>query len=170
MKNLILIGGAMGAGKSATCRELLKIVPPAVYLDGDWCWMAQPFTVNARTKAMVMENIAFLLGQFLRCPDYEQVIFCWVMHQQAILDDLLARLDLTDCRVLNLSLTLRPEALAARIAGDVAAGVREPGALARSLERLPLYDRLDTRKLDVSDITPSQAAWAIADMLRELPG
>ena len=166
MKNLILIGGPMGAGKSAACRELLRLVPPAAYLDGDWCWTMHPFAVNARTKAMVMESIAFVLGQFLRCPDYEQVIFCWVMHQQAILDDLLSRLELTDCRVLNLSLVLRPEALAARIGADVAAGVRDEGALARSLERLPLYERLDTRKLDVSDLTPRQTAQAIADMLR----
>ena len=36
--------------------------------------------------------IAFLLGQFLRCSAYETVIFCWVLHQQEIVDSLLRRL------------------------------------------------------------------------------
>jgi hypothetical protein len=28
----------MGVSKTATCRELQKILPRNVFLDGDWCW------------------------------------------------------------------------------------------------------------------------------------
>ena len=38
---------------------------------------------------MVMDNITHLLNNFLHCSAYENVIFCWVMDRQAILDDLL---------------------------------------------------------------------------------
>ena len=61
MKNLIIVGGTMGVGKTATCRELQKILPRNVFLDGDWCWDMHPFVVTEETKAMVNGNIAHLL-------------------------------------------------------------------------------------------------------------
>ena len=91
MKTLYLIGGTMGAGKTTVCRILRDKLDRSVFLDGDWCWDMHPFQVTEETKKMVMENISFLLNNFLRCPAYDHVVFCWVMHQQGILDDLLAR-------------------------------------------------------------------------------
>ncbi|MEG1875672.1 MAG: AAA family ATPase, partial [Angelakisella sp.] len=63
MKTFIMISGTMGVGKTTTCRELQKILPRNVFLDGDWCWDMQPFVVNEETKAMVMKNICFQLNQ-----------------------------------------------------------------------------------------------------------
>ncbi len=163
MKRLYLIGGPMGVGKTTVCRELQKRLDRSVFLDGDWCWDASPFQVTEETKAMVTENICFLLNNFLRCSAYDHVIFCWVLHQQAILDGLLSRLDLNGCEVRAISLTASPEALTARIKKDVRAGRRDGEALERSLSYLPLYGALDTEKLDVSRLTPAEAAERLED-------
>ena len=45
MKNIYLIGGTMGVGKTATCRILKNKLPNCVFLDGDWCWNMHPFQV-----------------------------------------------------------------------------------------------------------------------------
>ena len=82
MKNLIIVGGTAGVGKTTTCRELQKILPRNVFLDGDWCWDMRPFLVTGETKKMVESNIAHLLNNFLDCSEFENVIFCWVLHQQ----------------------------------------------------------------------------------------
>ncbi|MBO5197063.1 MAG: hypothetical protein J6B85_00870 [Lachnospiraceae bacterium] len=37
MKDLILVNGTMGAGKTITCQHLKKLLSNAVFLDGDWC-------------------------------------------------------------------------------------------------------------------------------------
>ena len=163
MKRPYLVGGPMGVGKTTVCRALQSRLERSVFLDGDWCWDAKPFLVTEETKTMVMENIAFLLNNFLRCSAYEHVIFCWVLHQQAILDDLLARLDLRDCRVRAVSLVASPEALAGRMEADIRDGRRGTDALERSLAYLPLYDGLETEKLDVSGLTPEEAAGQIGD-------
>jgi len=42
MKNLIFINGTMGVGKTATSRELQKLLSNCVFLDGDWCWDMSP--------------------------------------------------------------------------------------------------------------------------------
>lgn len=158
MKKLYLVGGTMGVGKTTTCQLLKKQLPDSVFLDGDWCWDAHPFTVTEETKAMVMENICFLLNQFLRCSAYQNIIFCWVMHEQSILDDILSRLELSDCSVCCISLICTPNALKERLQKDVNAGIRQADVIGRSIARLPLYDRLNTVKLDVSALTPEQAA------------
>jgi hypothetical protein len=122
MKNFIIIGGTMGVGKTATCRELQKILPRNVFLDGDWCWDMHPFVVTDETKAMVNSNI-------------------------------------THC----FSLVSTEQALVERLNRDIAAGKRGSDITERSVARISLYDELDTVKIDVSTISPADAARRIAE-------
>ena len=155
----------MGVGKTTVCQQLKKLTAPSVFLDGDWCWDMAPFQVTEETKAMVQENIAFLLGQFLRCPAYETVIFCWVMHQQEIIDGLLERLPLDGVQVRSVSLLATPETLRERIGRDVERGLRSWDVLERSLDRLSCYSALNTEKLWIDRLTPEHAARELAAMM-----
>lgn len=157
-KHLYLIGGTMGVGKTTTCRILKEKLDRSVFLDGDWCWDMHPFTVNDETKAMVTDNICHQLNNFLHCSELEHIIFCWVMHEQSIIDSLLARLDLRGCAVHVVSLVCSEAALRARLQRDIEAGIRTKDVLERSIARLPLYALVKGTKLDVSDLTPSEAA------------
>ena len=65
MKKVIFISGTMGSGKSTVSRLCSEQLTRSVWLDGDWCWMMHPFQVNDQTKAMVLNNITYLLNQFL---------------------------------------------------------------------------------------------------------
>ena len=162
MKDLYLIGGAMGIGKTAVGQQLKRDLLNSVFLDGDWCWDADPFLVTEETKAMVLENICCLLNNFLRCTACDHVIFCWVMHQQEIIDAILSRLNAEDCRIHCLSLVCRPDVLEKRLQGDIAEGVRTPDILEKSLSYLPLYGALHTEKVDTSELPVQQAADLIA--------
>lgn len=162
MKKLYLIGGPMGVGKTAACRELKRMLPNSVFLDGDWCWDANPFQVTEETKAMVMDNICHLLGNFLRCTAYTHVIFCWVMHEQSIVDEILRRLPLMGCEVKAVSLLADAQTLRARLAEDVRQGARRADVIERSLARLPLYSRLNTLKIDTTGKSPLDVAAEIA--------
>ena len=164
MKTLYLIGGPMGVGKTTACKALKQLLPRAVMLDGDWCWDADPFVVTAETKAMVEDNICHLLNNFLACSAYESIIFCWVMDLPEIGSSLLSRLDTDGCRVAQVSLVCSQEALTDRLERDIAAGLRQPDIIDRSLARLPRFDALDTVKLDTTALTPQQVAQAIAKL------
>ena len=48
--------------------------------------------------------------------------------------------------------------LARRLRKDVDSGIRAKDVIARSLARIPLYEKLNTVKIDVSRLTPEQAA------------
>ena len=166
-KRLFLVGGPMGVGKTTAAKQLQALLERCAFLDGDWCWDLHPFCVSEETKAMVMDNIVHLLSGFLRCSEVDHVVFCWVMHEQAILDTLLSRLPLGDTDVTAVSLVCSSEALKARIDRDVQAGLRAPDVLARSLDYLPLYDTLATVKLDTTGLTPHQTAQAILTLSTE---
>lgn len=158
MKNVYLIGGTMGVGKTAVCQILKTKLTDCVFLDGDWCWDANPFQVNDETKAMVHKNICFLLNQFIHCSAYQNIIFCWVMHEQAIIDSILDELDKNDCRIKTVSLLCSEQVLRNRLLGDAQKGIRQEDVIERSIERMPLYQTLSTDKIDTSGKTLEQIA------------
>ncbi len=158
MKTLYLIGGTMGVGKTTVSRQLKKDLPDSVFLDGDWCWDADPFIVTEETKEMVINNICFLLNNFLHCSAYKNIIFCWVMHEQSIIDSILEKLDTNHCDVKKISLIADEKKLCERLAADVASGVRTADVIGRSVERIPMYRALDTIKIDTDNKTVREIA------------
>ncbi|MCD8075567.1 MAG: AAA family ATPase [Lachnospiraceae bacterium] len=158
MKKVYLIGGTMGVGKTAVCQKLKMELTDCVFLDGDWCWDSDPFQVNKETKEMVRKNICFLLNQFIHCSVYQNIIFCWVMHEQEIIDSILNELDRTDCEIKTLSLLCSEQALRERLHNDVQKGIRQEDIIEKSLQRIPLYQNLNTAKIDTTGKTIDQVA------------
>ena len=158
MKNVFLIGGTMGVGKTTTCQIIKNKLNNCVFLDGDWCWEMHPFQVTEETKQMVVENICFLLNNFIKCSAYENIVFCWIMHEQSIIDDILSRLVTANCKIHLISLVCDKQALMTRLKKDVDAGIRTKDVICRSVERIPLYEKLSTYKVNVSKINTEQAA------------
>ena len=170
MKRLMLVGGPMGVGKSAVCKQLIRKLQPGVYLDGDWCWSMSPFTVTDETRAMVMDNICALLSRFLACPELNNVVFGWVLHQQETIDAILERLPLEGVEVCSVSLLASPKVLRDRVVRDIARGVRDGEAISHSMAYLPLYEKLDTWKIHTDHCTPGQAAAQILRLLEQGEG
>ena len=143
----------MGVGKTTVCQLLKQDLPNSVFLDGDWCWDASPFQVTDETKAMVMNNICYLLNNFLKCSAYDNIIFCWVMHEQSIIDFILKKLDAQSCDVKCISLIVDEANLRKRLTKDVESGIRVEDIIERSITRIPMYDTLNTIKIDTNEKT-----------------
>lgn len=154
MKKLYFIGGTMGVGKTTTCKLLKKSLNNCVFLDGDWCWDMNPFNVNEETRSMVMKNICYLLNSFLECSTYDNIIFCWVLHKQSIINDILNNINISNCEVKNISLICDENSLVKRLQKDIDNGIRNKDIITDSLSRIPLYNELDTIKIDTSNLNP----------------
>ncbi len=149
-KKLIIINGTMGVGKSTISKALYKNLENSVWLDGDWCWMMNPFVVNDENKKMVEDNIVYLLSNFLRNSSLEYVVFNWVIHEESIFELLLNRLKDFDFELYKITLICSEEVLRNRIIEDFKNG-RGDRNLEKSLERLELYRNMDTIKIDTSN-------------------
>lgn len=161
MKTLYLIGGTMGVGKTTISQQLKHPLDNSVFLDGDWCWDGHPFQVNEETKAMVIDNICYVLNNFLSCSAYDNIIFCWVMHEQSIIDTILNNLHTENCIVHCISLITGSDTLIKRLSKDVESGIRNREVIDRSVARLPLYQNLNTIKVDTTDKS-------IEDIIKEI--
>ncbi|MPM92764.1 hypothetical protein SDC9_139900 [bioreactor metagenome] len=151
MKKLIIIKGTMGSGKTSISLNLQKELTPSVFLDGDWCWSMNPFTVNDNTKRMVVDNITFLLNNFIKCEQYKYIIFCWVMHEKAISDSIIDKLDLSKVELSIISLRVNKDELAKRITKDIKDNKRDKESLNRSLDRLKNFDYSESSVIDVDN-------------------
>lgn len=138
----------MGVGKTTVCQYLKNQLNNSVFLDGDWCWDAHPFLVTDETKKMVMNNICFLLNQFIHCSAYENIIFCWVMHEQSIIDMILENIDKTNCTIKIVSLLSSEEELRKRLMKDVASGKRTVDVIEKSISRISNYQKVDSVKIN----------------------
>ena len=158
MKTLYMIGGTMGVGKTTVCQLLKQDLPNSVFLDGDWCWDANPFQVTDETNAMVTNNICYLLNNFLKCSAYENIIFCWVMHEQSIIDFILKKLDAQNYDVKCVSLVADEKTLCERLSKDIERGIRTEDVIERSIAKIPMYQTLNTIKIDTNAKTVAMIA------------
>lgn len=62
MKNLYLIGGTMGVGKTSVSQCMKQELPNAVFLDGDWCWDAIVFLLG-KARAEYRKDSSISSGQ-----------------------------------------------------------------------------------------------------------
>lgn len=150
---VILVGGTMSVGKTTICQALKHNLDSSVFLDGDWCWDMHPFVVNDTTKEMVMNNIVYMLNNFIQSHQYEYIIFGWVMHQQDIIDEIVERLNIEDKDIYCFSLVCSKEQLSRQIQKDIDLGIRNQDVLERSLKRLDLYQSLNTIHIDTTGLS-----------------
>lgn len=168
MKKLVIINGTMGTGKTTVSKILLNKLTPSVFLDGDWCWNMNPFMVTEENKKMVTSNIIHMLKSFLDNSSFEYIIFCWVIQQEEIFETILEPLKEYDFELYKISLICSEKALKERLKKDVEKGIRQQDVIDRSIERIPLYENMDTIKIDVSELSPNRSAEKIINIINNI--
>jgi hypothetical protein len=156
----------MGVGKSTVSEIVADKLAPSVFLDGDWCWKMNPWVFSEENKAMVTDNITYLLNAYLANSSFRYLVFCWVLHRESIFDQILSQLH-GDFELCEFSLICSKETLREHFAKDAQNGIRTMDALEKSYERMELYQKLATQKINVSHLSAEQAAYKIIDRIRK---
>lgn len=150
-KKLIIINGVMGVGKTTISKALYKKLDNSFWLDWDNCWMMNPFEVTDENKFMVLDNISYILNNFIKNSKSKYIIFNWVIHTEDIMKDILNKIDSSSVDVYKITLMCSKENLINRINKDIKLGLRYEDNIKRSLDRLELYNKMDTIKIDTSN-------------------
>ena len=77
------------------------------------------------------------------------------MHEQSIIDSIIGRLNIQNCAVKCISLVADEKSLRERLSIDVKKGIRTAEVIERSAARIPLYQKLNTIKIDTKNKTVS---------------
>lgn len=151
MKKLIIINGVMGVGKTTVSKALYKSLDNCFWLDGDNCWVMNPFIVNEENKEMVLNNIGFIINSYIKNSSSKYIVFNWVIHTDEIMKEVLSRIDKKDVDIYKITLMSSKEELVKRIEKDIKEKRRDEGNIKRSLERYSLYEGMNTVKVDTSN-------------------
>ncbi|MFD2699616.1 AAA family ATPase [Paenibacillus shunpengii] len=162
MKKLIIINGTMGVGKTTVSKKVHKSLDRSVWLDGDWCWMMNPWVFSEENIQMVMDNITYMLRNYLTNSTFDYVILSWVLHKEEIRDELLDRLSGLEFQVETITLTCSEIALRKRMEQDQ----RTEEEIKRSIDRLQGYKNMQTTLIDTSIVTMNQVVEQIQHIIR----
>ena len=81
--------------------------------------------------------------------------FCWVMHEQSIIDEITAALDTSRCRIVKISQLADEPILRHRLSSDVTQGIRAANSIDQGVD---MYQELDAIKIEAGNKTVQEIA------------
>jgi len=149
MKKLILIGGPKNSGKRAVSEILNQKLDQTIILNAD------------QNKEMTIKDIQDLLNTYIQDSNVKHIVFCGILDEQVIIDELLSRLNLNGVKIIPVSLLPSIQKLTSNFQNDVSNGPISPDELKHSIECLLKYQPLRTIKYDNSQMSPEETATEI---------
>lgn len=114
MRKLILLSGSPCVGKSAVGQYLLEQYENSAYLDGDWCWCVNPFSVKDPRLRNGDKSMSFILSNYLS-SGFDYVFFSSVvLTDSKIRENILRDIRAVDYQVISFTLTCTEETLVKR--------------------------------------------------------
>lgn len=114
MKKLILLSGSPCVGKTAVGQYLFEQYENSAYLDGDWCWCVNPFSIEDKRLRNGDKSMSYVLSNYLQ-SEFAYVFFTSVvLTDQTIRENILKDISATDYEVIGFTLTCSEETLVQR--------------------------------------------------------
>ncbi len=105
MKKLILLSGSPCVGKTTVGQYLFEQYENSAYLDGDWCWCVNPFSVKDPRLRNGDKSMSFVLSNYLN-SGFDHVFFASVvLTDSGIRENILADITAEDYEVIAFTLT-----------------------------------------------------------------
>ena len=154
---VIIINGPMGVGKTTAGKLIAEKNPGTAFIDGDWCMDLHPFVGNRETKAMAIDNILHMIGNYRQCSACKAVVLVWLMDDAWVREKIRDGLAALQAEVQSVTLVCDRESLIRRWNGDRNCEWRTDRWLEASLASLPGFAVLENT-IDTSELSAEQAA------------
>lgn len=161
---VIVVNGPMGVGKTAVGKAIADKVQDTAFIDGDWCMDIHPFVGNRETKAMAVDNILHMIGNYGKCSACGMVVLAWLMDSPWVLRDIVTGIAALDMEAVCVTLTCDEASLAERWRNDGACPWRTDAWLEASRASLPYFASMDNA-IDTSGLSVDGVAERILKRL-----
>ena len=113
-QKLILISGSPCIGKTTMAEELYQLFDNSAYLDGDWVWHVNPFSVKDPRLRDGDKNCSFVLNTYLELG-FEYVFYSSVvLTDQNIREKIINGIDEKNYKIIGFSLMCSKKTLSQR--------------------------------------------------------
>ena len=154
---VIILNGPMGVGKTTVGKYIADHHPGTAFIDGDWCLDIHPFVGNQETKAMAVDNILHMIGNYQKCSVCNMVVLVWLMDEPWVIQKITQGLSAMQAEVKNMTLVCSRESLIWRWKDDHNCEWRTDEWLNVSLKSLPGFASMDNT-IDTSGLPVEQVA------------
>ncbi|MBQ6288062.1 MAG: AAA family ATPase [Succiniclasticum sp.] len=154
---VIILNGPMGVGKTTVGKYIADHHPGTAFIDGDWCLDIHPFVGNQETKAMAVDNILHMIGNYQKCSVCNMVVLVWLMDEPWVIQKITQGLSAMQAEVKNMTLVCSRESLIRRWKDDHNCEWRTDEWLNVSLKSLPGFASMDNT-IDTSGLPVEQVA------------
>ena len=154
---VIVINGSMGVGKTTVGKTIADRYPGTAFIDGDWCMDLHPLVGNAETRAMAVDNILHMVGNYLHCSACSMVVLVWLMDDPQVCRQVIDGISALQTEAEYVTLTCDAESLARRWKNDRECEWRTDEWLEASLKSLPRFAAMEN-PIDTGALTIEQVA------------
>ena len=159
---VIILNGPMGVGKTTVGKLIAEKCPGTAFIDGDWCMDLHPFVGSRETKAMAVDNILHMIGNYMKCSACKMIVLVWLMDDPWVLQSLTEGLIALQAEIRNVTLVCDRENLLCRWENDHTCEWRTDEWLKVSLSSLPAFAAMENT-LDTAGLSTER----IADLILE---
>ena len=157
---VVIINGPMGVGKTTVGKYIAESNPGTAFIDGDWCLDIHPFVGNRETKAMAVDNILHMIGNYQKCSACKMIVLVWLMDNAWVYRSIVDGISAMGMEINSVTLVCNQEELIKRWKNDDKCEWRTDEWLAVSLQSLPEFQKMDSC-FDTSGLSVKQVADAI---------
>ena len=154
---VIILNGPMGVGKTTVGKYIADHHPGTAFIDGDWCLDIHPFVGNQETKAMAVDNILHMIGNYQKCSVCNMVVLVWLMDEPWVIQKITQGLSAMQADVKNVTLVCSRENLIRRWKDDHNCEWRTDEWLNVSLKSLSGFASMENT-IDTSGLPVEQVA------------
>lgn len=154
---VIVINGPMGVGKTTVGKLIADSTPGTAFIDGDWCMDLHPFVGNQETKAMAIDNILHMIGNYQRCSECGMVVLVWLMDDAWVRGQIMNGLAALQTEAQYVTLICDRENLIRRWGTDRNCEWRTDRWLEISLASLPGFSAMENT-IDTGSLSAEQVA------------
>ena len=154
---VIILNGPMGVGKTTVGKYIAEQNPGTAFIDGDWCMDIHPFVGNRETKAMAVDNILHMIGNYLACSVCGMVVLVWLMDEPWVIRRITESISALRAEVKYVTLVCDRENLLSRWEADHDCDWRTDEWLNVSLKSLPGFAAMDN-VIDTSGLSVDRIA------------
>ncbi len=166
MKKLLTIIGPNGVGKSTTAKMFVEQNAHTAYVDAEWCRQMNPFVFTEETKEIVTKNIYCLIYNYFSCSEIDTVVFAYGWHgeRKEIYDRVIEKLKKEHVDFKENIIVLKCSE-SENIKRAITDG-RDSDRIKRGMEKtFSFYDDFDYPSIDTTNITPSEVAKNIRELI-----
>jgi adenylate kinase family enzyme len=142
-----MITGPAGIGKTTVCKELFKRINGCAWLDGDWCWMVNPYPGKTpEQKKYVEKAFGYIINGYFDDTNTKVILFSWLMHSKFMFDLITEQIVDKDYELIKIALVCSDKNIyIERMRND-----RRREEQIKEADDMKLYHQLNTNMIDVA--------------------